>query len=123
MTVFLNPTENLKRFGKTRRGYISWSGETALNMRIPAAVGEYRRAELRSPILWPIRTWHLHLWLQACMVSRTSLIAEAADLNFYKADAAALAKKLRRTCNRLQSWAASDFIENIPAAILDIYWQ
>ena len=52
MTVFLNPTENsYKRFGHSKApGYISWSDENRSQLvRIPAAVGEYRRAELRSP--------------------------------------------------------------------------
>ncbi len=52
MTVFLNPTENsYKRFGSNKAPkYISWSHENRSQLiRIPAAIGEYRRAELRSP--------------------------------------------------------------------------
>lgn len=52
MTAFLNPTENsYKRFGSDKApAYISWSSENRSQLvRIPAAVGEYRRAELRSP--------------------------------------------------------------------------
>lgn len=52
MTLFLNPTENsYKRFGSDKAPrYISWSQENRSQLiRIPAAYGEYRRAELRSP--------------------------------------------------------------------------
>lgn len=52
MTVFLNPTENsYKRFGKNKAPqYISWSSENRSQLvRVPSAVGEYRRVELRSP--------------------------------------------------------------------------
>ncbi|MEE0410179.1 MAG: glutamine synthetase family protein, partial [Clostridia bacterium] len=52
ITVFLNPTEqSYQRFGNHKAPkYISWSSENRSQLiRIPAAVGEYRRAELRSP--------------------------------------------------------------------------
>ena len=52
MTVFLNPTdESYKRFGEVRAPkYITWSPENRSQLiRIPAAKGEYRRIELRSP--------------------------------------------------------------------------
>ena len=52
MTAFLNPTENsYRRLGQRKApAYISWSPENRSQLvRIPAAVGEYRRAELRSP--------------------------------------------------------------------------
>ena len=52
MTAFLNPTEDsYKRFGMDKAPkYVSWSRANRSQLvRIPAAVGEYRRAELRSP--------------------------------------------------------------------------
>ena len=52
MTVFLNPTESsYQRFGSNKAPkYVSWSSENRSQLvRVPAAVGEYRRAELRSP--------------------------------------------------------------------------
>jgi len=52
ITVFLNPTEgSYRRLGghKAPR-YVSWSPENRSQLvRIPAAKGQYRRAELRSP--------------------------------------------------------------------------
>ena len=52
MTVFLNTIEDsYLRFGSNKAPrYISWSSENRSQLiRIPAAEGEYRRAELRSP--------------------------------------------------------------------------
>ena len=52
MTVFLNTTAgSYRRFGSHKAPrYISWSQENRSQLiRIPAATGEYRRAELRSP--------------------------------------------------------------------------
>ncbi|MDD6799405.1 MAG: glutamine synthetase family protein [Firmicutes bacterium] len=52
MTVYLNPTEeSYKRLGEKKApGYVSWSRENRSQLiRIPAAKGDYRRIELRSP--------------------------------------------------------------------------
>lgn len=52
ITAFLNPCEkSYKRLGFDKAPkYISWSAENRSQLiRIPAAHGEYRRAELRSP--------------------------------------------------------------------------
>ena len=52
MTAFLNPTEeSFRRFGSWKAPrYVSWSAENRSQLiRVPAAEGEYRRAELRSP--------------------------------------------------------------------------
>ncbi len=52
MTLFLNPTEDsYRRLGRLKApGWVSWSGQNRSSLvRIPAAAGEYRRAELRSP--------------------------------------------------------------------------
>ena len=52
MMAFLNPTENSYiRFGEHKApGYVSWARENrSVLVRVPAASGRYRRAELRSP--------------------------------------------------------------------------
>ncbi len=52
MTAFLNPTEaSYKRLGEKKApAYVSWAeGNRSQLVRVPAAQGEYRRAELRSP--------------------------------------------------------------------------
>ena len=52
ITVFLNPSEDsYKRLGRDKAPkYVTWSHENRSQLiRIPAAKGEYRRIELRSP--------------------------------------------------------------------------
>lgn len=52
MTLFLNPTErSYQRLGAHKAPrYISWSSDNRSQLiRVPAAAGEYRRCELRSP--------------------------------------------------------------------------
>ena len=52
MTYFLNPTEgSYRRLGEKKAPrYVTWSPENRSQLiRIPAAQGEYRRMELRSP--------------------------------------------------------------------------
>lgn len=52
ITAFLNPTEaSYQRLGEKKAPrYITWSPENRSQLiRIPAAKGEYRRIELRSP--------------------------------------------------------------------------
>lgn len=52
MTLFLNPThESYERLGSNKAPkYVSWSEQNRSQLiRIPAATGEYVRAELRSP--------------------------------------------------------------------------
>ncbi len=52
LTAFLNPSDDsYRRLGKDKAPkYVSWSAENRSQLiRIPAAEGEYKRAELRSP--------------------------------------------------------------------------
>lgn len=52
LTAFLNPSEaSYRRFGKCKAPkFVTWSHENRSQLiRIPAAKGEYRRIELRSP--------------------------------------------------------------------------
>ena len=130
MTVFLNPTENsYKRFGMDKApGYVSWSNENRSQLvRIPAAVGEYRRAELRSPdpTANPYLAFTLLIYAALIGLEKKLDLPEAANINLYKADAETLAKfkKLPGSlCDARKAAAASEFIkEHIPASILDIY--
>jgi len=130
MTVFLNPTEDsYKRFGMDKApGYVSWSNENRSQLvRIPAAVGEYRRAELRSPdpTANPYLAFTLLIYAALIGLEKKLDLPEAANINLYKADAETLAKfkKLPRSlCDARKAAAASEFIkEHIPASILDIY--
>ena len=130
MTAFLNPTEDsYKRFGMDKApGYVSWSSENRSQLvRIPAAVGEYRRAELRSPdpTANPYLAFTLMIYAALYGLENKLDLPEAANINLYKADAESLArfKKLPESLSdACKEAAASEFIkEHIPAAILDIY--
>ena len=130
MTAFLNPTENsYKRFGQIKApGYISWSGENRSQLiRIPAAVGEYRRAELRSPdpTANPYLAFTLIIYAGLYGLQNKLDMPNAANINLYKADAETLAKYKKLPTDLSSACkiaAASDFIKaHVPAAILDIY--
>ena len=130
MTAFLNPTEDsYKRFGMDKApGYVSWSSENRSQLvRIPAAVGEYRRAELRSPdpMANPYLAFTLMIYAALNGLENKLDLPEAANINLYKADAETLAgfKKLPESLSdACKEAAASEFIkEHVPAAILEIY--
>ena len=130
MTIFLNTTENsYQRFGSNKAPrYISWSSENRSQLvRIPAAVGEYRRAELRSPDPSANTYLAFALMIYASLhgIQNKIELPPPADMNLYKADAATLAtfKQLPGDLNTACMLAVnSSFIkEHIPAAILDIY--
>ena len=130
MTAFFNPTENsYERFGSDKApGYVSWSSQNRSQLvRVPAAVGEYRRAELRSPdpSANPYLAFALMIYASLDGIKNKLPLPEAADLNLYRADAETLAKfrKLPQVLKSACALAAdSDFIrEHVPAAILDIY--
>ena len=130
MTAFLNPTENsYKRFGKNKApGYVSWSSENRSQLvRIPAAVGEYRRAELRSPdpTANPYLAFTLMIYAGLYGIQNKLDLPVVADINLYKADPDTLAKfrklpeSLREACVLASN---SDFIKShVPVEILDIY--
>ena len=130
MTVFFNPTESsYRRFGSNKAPkYISWSSENRSQLvRIPAAVGEYRRVELRSPD--PSANTYLifALIIYAILdgIENKLELPAPADINLYKADENTLAnfKQLPGNLKYACAIAAnSNFIKkNIPNAILDIY--
>ena len=130
MTAFLNPTEDsYKRFGMDKApSYVSWSSENRSQLvRIPAAVGEYRRAELRSPdpMANPYLAFTLMIYAALNGLENKLDLPEAANINLYKADAETLArfKKLPESLSdACKVAAASEFIKkHIPTAILDIY--
>ena len=130
MTAFLNPTEDsYKRFGMDKApGYVSWSSENRSQLvRIPAAVCEYRRAELRSPdpMANPYLAFTLMIYAALNGLENKLDLPEAANINLYKADAETLAKfkKLPESLSdACKIAAASDFIKaHVPTAILDIY--
>ena len=130
MTVFLNPTENsYQRFGSNKAPrYISWSSENRSQLvRVPAAVGQYQRVELRSPDPSANTYLAFALMIYAIMdgIQNKLELPSPADMNLYKADADTLAKFEQLPCDfksACSTAANSNFIkEHIPNAILDIY--
>ena len=130
MTVFFNPTENsYKRFGQSKApGFISWSNENRSQLvRIPAAVGEYCRAELRSPdpAANPYLAFTLMIYAGLYGLQNKLDMPNATNINLYKADSETLAKFRKLPANLSSACkiaATSEFIKtHISAAILDIY--
>ena len=130
MTVFLNTREeSYHRFGSSKAPrYISWSSENRSQLiRIPAAQGEYRRAELRSPdrLCSPYLAFTLLIRAGLDGVTRHLVLPEAADVNFYTAanDVKARFHTLPETLEDARSLAASSaFIaEHLPKTIMQQY--
>lgn len=91
MTAFLNPTEDsYKRLGEKKAPkYITWSPENRSQLiRIPAAKGEYRRIELRSPdpTANPYIAYALLIMAGLDGIERELNAPEAVNINLYKAD-------------------------------------
>lgn len=130
MTAFLNPTENsYARFGQNKApAYISWSSENRSQLvRVPAAIGEYRRAELRSPDPGanPYLAFALIIYAGLYGIQNKLPLPDVNNINLYKADFETL-KKFKKLPENLETAckiaSESEFIkEHIPAAILDIY--
>lgn len=130
MTAFLNPTENsYARFGQNKApAYISWSSENRSQLvRVPAAIGEYRRAELRSPDPGanPYLAFALIIYAGLYGIQNKLPLPDVNNINLYKADSETL-KKFKKLPENLETAckiaSESEFIkEHIPAAILDIY--
>lgn len=130
MTAFLNTTPaSYQRFGSYKAPrYISWSSENRSQLiRIPAAEGEYCRAELRSPdpTANPYLAFALLIYAGLYGIQNKPKLPEGANFNLFKADAAATAnlarlpETLRSAC---QAAADSAFIRaHLPQAIRDIY--
>lgn len=130
ITLFLNPTANsYLRFGSNKAPkYISWSSENRSQLvRIPAAIGEYRRAELRSPDPSANSYLAFALIIYASLhgIQNRLPLQPPADINLYTADAPFLSGLLQLPADLPSACAAaanSDFIARyIPESILHIY--
>lgn len=130
ITAFLNiAEESYKRFGSNKAPkYISWSGENRSQLiRIPAAKGEYRRAELRSPdpLCNPYLAFTLLIRAGLDGVKNNMTLPAAADINLYTApdEITAHYEKLPETLEKAKTMAkASAFVaENLPASIIAGY--
>ena len=132
MTLFLNPTEaSYRRLGQNKAPkYISWSHENRSQLvRIPAAGGEYRRAELRSPDpeANPYLAFALIIYavLYGMEYGYAKELPPAADFNLYKADAAVLKQYGRLPLSlgeaREAAWNSMFITKHIPEPVLDSY--
>ena len=130
MTAFLNPTEeSYNRLGKNKApGYISWSHENRSQLiRVPAAVGEFSRAELRSPdpSANPYLAFTLMIYAALDGIRNGTELPPPADLNLFKADPATLCRyrQLPESLSSAKNTAnTSRFIrEHLPAEVLEIF--
>ena len=130
MTVFFNTVEaSYHRFGGSKAPrYISWSSENRSQLiRIPAAQGEYRRAELRSPdpLCNPYLAFVLLIRAGLDGIRKNMTLPEAADINFFSApdEVKARFQTLPESLTEAKAKAAaSAFIaETLPQVIIDHY--
>lgn len=129
-TVFMNNSENsYKRFGVNKAPkFIAWSKENRSELiRIPAAEGDYKRAELRSPdpLANPYLAFALIIYSAIEGINGNEKLSAPADFNMYKADEETLKnyKTLPETLIKAkQKAAASEFIKtHLPKAIISAY--
>ena len=130
ITVFLNPTEaSYARLGRDKAPrYVSWSSENRSQLvRVPAAAGEFRRAELRSPDPGANPYLAFALLIHAAMDGMEAGLAlpPAADVNIFTADARILEQYKRLPSDREEAAriaAGSDFVRrHLPQMLIDAY--
>ena len=130
MTAFLNPSEaSYDRLGNNKAPrYVSWSSENRSQLvRIPAAFGPYKRAELRSadPSVNPYIAFALMIYSGLYGIQNNIDLPYVADFNLFTADEETLSKfrKLPQSLEAAKKEAEeSEFIRNIiPKKIFDIY--
>ena len=129
MTAFLNPTEkSYARLGNNKAPrYVSWSSENRSQLvRIPAADGQYKRAELRSsdPSVNPYIAFALMIYSGIYGIKNNIDLPYVADFNLFTADEETLSKfeMLPQSLEEAKKAADSEFIKKyIPKRIFDIY--
>ncbi|MDD6276187.1 MAG: glutamine synthetase family protein [Clostridia bacterium] len=92
ITAFLNPCpESYLRLGEMKAPkYVTWSHENRSQLiRIPAAKGEYKRIELRSPdpMANPYFAYALLIFAGLDGIKNNMAVPEPTDINLFKADA------------------------------------
>ena len=132
MTVFLNNTENsYKRLGTNKApAFIAWSKENRSELiRIPAAEGDYKRAELRSPdpLANPYIAFALMIYSGILGVLGNEKLSDPADFNMYKASEDILKRYKRLPANLSEAKLKaekSEFIKkHLPEAIISAYCE
>ena len=130
MTAFLNPIPNsYHRLGSNHAPlYISWSPQNRSQLiRIPAAEGDFVRAELRSPdpAANPYVAFALMIYAGLEGIQQRAQLPESADINLFSAPAEVL-KKFKKLPGDLEeakaAAAASGFVnEHLPAELIELY--
>ncbi len=130
MTVFLNPSaQSFKRFGSQKAPfYVTWSSENRSQLiRIPAACGEYVRAELRSPDPGanPYIAYTLLIYAGLLGIKERKELPPPADINLYNATSEQLKKynTLPRSISEARDEALkSEFISHyLPKMLINSY--
>ena len=130
MTRLLNPVENsYTRLGRDKApAYVTWSEENRSQLvRVPAAAGEYRRVELRSPDNAANPYLAFALMIHACMegIEEALPLPEPTNLNLFRADEETLRRfaRLPATLEEATQLAArSGFLRaHVPAQVLAAY--
>ena len=130
MTLCLNPLpESYLRLGKRKApGYISWSEQNRSQLvRLPAASGEYRRMELRSPdpAANPYLAFTLLIYAGLDGIKNKLALPAPADFNLFAAEPSLLTgyEKLPESyAKACKAAMESDFMhKHIPEEILAIY--
>lgn len=127
LTAFLNPVEeSYRRLGEMKAPkYITWSHENRSQLiRIPAAKGEYKRVELRSPdpMANPYLAYALLIYAGLDGIERGLTPPEELRLNLYTADKSVTDKldRLPLTLSEALSEARnSKLIEGIIPGFMD----
>ena len=130
ITLFLNPCEeSYRRLGHDKAPrYVTWSDENRSQLiRVPAAVGEQRRAELRSADVTanPYLAYALLIYAGLYGIEKVLVLPPASDINLYTAPAEIL-QTLQALPGSLEEAAAlaatSAFVrEHLPDSVLSAF--
>ena len=129
MTLFLNPTEqSYSRLGAHKAPkYISWSSNNRSQLiRVPAASGEYRRFELRSPDCTanPYLAFALLIWAGLSGIENDIALPEACNVNLHTADSrnVTLATLPKSLADAEKCAADSNFIaQHLPQSLIEFF--
>lgn len=129
MTLFLNPTEqSYSRLGAHKAPkYISWSSNNRSQLiRVPAASGEYRRFELRSPDCTanPYLAFALLIWAGLSGIENDIALPEACNVNLHTADSrnVTLATLPKSLSDAEKCTADSNFIaQHLPQFLIEFF--
>lgn len=130
ITAFLNPTkESYERFGVMKAPkYITWSHENRSQLiRIPAATGEYRRMELRSPdpMANPYIAYALLIYAGLYGIENNLTPPEPTNINLFSAspeELAAFDTLPASLAEAIEIAENSDFVrEHLPGRVIETY--